>query len=153
MHASSYRKMELFVETYLSAAADLPLQIIDFGSQQVNPLSLTYRTLLDRSPWTYTGLDIAAGHNVTLQIDDAYDWSEVPADSVDVVVSGHTNGIYICTIDGRLPGEAELTNLDKYFTPEELEKKAESLVAEPISEYWFKVFKTNDILGNLIKFN
>ena len=88
MHASSYRKMELFVETYLDAARDLPLTILDFGSQQVNPVSLTYRTLLDRAPWTYVGLDIAAGHNVTVQVDDAYHWTEVASDSVDVVVSG-----------------------------------------------------------------
>lgn len=88
MHASSYRKMELFVETYLDAARDLPLTIMDFGSQQVNPVSLTYRTLLDRAPWTYIGLDIAAGHNVTVQVDDAYHWTEVASDSVDVVVSG-----------------------------------------------------------------
>ncbi len=88
MHASSYRKMELFVETHLDAARDIPLTILDFGSQQVNPVSLTYRTLLDRAPWTYIGLDIAAGHNVTIQVDDAYDWTEVASDSVDVVVSG-----------------------------------------------------------------
>ena len=88
MHASSYRKMELFAETYLAAARDLPLTILDFGSQQVNPVSLTYRTLFDRAPWRYVGLDIAAGHNVTVQVDDAYDWHEVASDSVDVVVSG-----------------------------------------------------------------
>lgn len=88
MHASSYRKMELFVETYLDPARDVPLEIIDFGSQQVNPLSLTYKTLLDRSPWRYRGLDIADGHNVDIRVDDAYDWSEVDSDSIDVVVSG-----------------------------------------------------------------
>jgi len=80
--------MELFVESYLSAATDLPLEILDFGSQQVNPVSLTYRTLLDRPPWRYRGLDIAAGHNVTITVADAYDWRELPSDSVDVVVSG-----------------------------------------------------------------
>jgi SAM-dependent methyltransferase len=88
VHASSYRKMELFVETYLAPARDEPLEIVDFGSQQVNPLSLTYKTLLDRSPWRYRGLDIADGHNVDIRVDDAYDWSEVASDSVDVVVSG-----------------------------------------------------------------
>lgn len=88
MHASSYRKMELFVETYLASSAHLPLRILDFGSQQVNPVSLTYRTLLDRSPWTYIGLDIAAGHNVSVQVENPYDWREVPSDSVDVVVTG-----------------------------------------------------------------
>lgn len=88
MHASSYRKMQLFVETYLADARALPLTILDFGSQQVNPVSLTYRTLLDQSPWTYVGLDIAEGHNVSVKVDDAYDWGEVASDSVDVVVSG-----------------------------------------------------------------
>ena len=88
MHASSYRKMQLFVDTYLADARQLPLQILDFGSQQVNPVSLTYRTLLDVAPWTYIGLDIAEGHNVSVKVDDAYDWGEVPSDSIDVVVSG-----------------------------------------------------------------
>lgn len=88
MHASSYRKMELFVETYLDPARDLPLEVVDFGSQQVNPLSLTYRTLLDRAPWRYRGLDIAEGHNVDIHVNDAYDWADVPSDSIDVVVSG-----------------------------------------------------------------
>lgn len=88
MHASSYRKMELFVETYLASASTVPLRILDFGSQQVNPVSLTYRTLLDREPWTYVGLDIAEGHNVSIKVDDAYHWTEVASDSVDVVVSG-----------------------------------------------------------------
>jgi SAM-dependent methyltransferase len=80
--------MELFVETYFVPARDEPLEIVDFGSQQVSPLSLTYRTLLDRPPWRYRGLDIAAGHNVDIQVADAYDWGEVASDSVDVVVSG-----------------------------------------------------------------
>jgi SAM-dependent methyltransferase len=88
MHASSYRKMELFVETYLDSSRDVPLEIVDFGSQQVNPLSLTYRTLLDRAPWHYRGLDIADGYNVDIHVADAYDWSDVPSDSIDVVVSG-----------------------------------------------------------------
>ncbi len=88
MHASSYRKMQMFVDSYLADSAHLPLRILDFGSQQVNPVSLTYRTLLDCAPWEYIGLDIAAGHNVSVQVDNAYDWHEVPSDSVDVIVSG-----------------------------------------------------------------
>jgi SAM-dependent methyltransferase len=88
MHASSYRKMERFVEAYLEASADIPLEILDFGSQQVNPVSLTYRTLLDRPPWHYRGLDIADGHNVDVCVTDAYDWPEIASDSIDVVVSG-----------------------------------------------------------------
>ena len=88
MHASSYRKMEHFVEAYLAQSADRPLEIIDFGSQQVNPVSLTYRTLLDRPPWRYRGLDIEAGHNVDVCVKDAYDWPEIDSDSIDVVVSG-----------------------------------------------------------------
>ena len=89
MHASSYRKMEHFVDAYLlPGARDLPLEILDFGSQQVNPVSLTYRTLFDRAPWRYRGLDIEAGHNVDVCVKDAYDWPDIPSDSIDVVVSG-----------------------------------------------------------------
>jgi len=80
--------MEHFVEAYLTSSRQTPLEILDFGSQQVNPVSLTYRTLLDRPPWRYRGLDIAAGHNVDVCVKDAYDWPEIASDSVDVVVSG-----------------------------------------------------------------
>jgi SAM-dependent methyltransferase len=88
VHASSHRKMEHFVDTYLQPARGVPLEILDFGSQQVNPASLTYRTLLDRPPWRYRGLDIEPGHNVDVCVRDAYDWPEIESDSIDVVVSG-----------------------------------------------------------------
>jgi SAM-dependent methyltransferase len=80
--------MEHFVDAYLVGSSATPLEILDFGSQQVNPVSLTYRTLLARPPWNYRGLDIEAGHNVDVCVKDAYDWPEVPSDSIDVVVSG-----------------------------------------------------------------
>ena len=75
MHASSYRKMELFVDTYLAASSSLPLTILDFGSRsrstrRASPTARCSTAL----PWTYVGLDIAAGHNVTVQVADAYDW-------------------------------------------------------------------------------
>jgi SAM-dependent methyltransferase len=80
--------MERFVEVHLGASRHHPLEIVDFGSQQVNRDSLSYRTLFDRAPWRYRGLDIAEGHNVDIVVADPYDWTEVPSDSVDVVVSG-----------------------------------------------------------------
>jgi SAM-dependent methyltransferase len=80
--------MERFVEVHLDDARAHPLEIVDFGSQQVNPASLTYRSLFDRSPWRYRGLDITAGLNVDIVVADPYRWDELAADSVDVVVSG-----------------------------------------------------------------
>tara|TARA_B110000459_G_scaffold189278_1_gene223246 strand:- start:498 stop:851 length:354 start_codon:yes stop_codon:yes gene_type:complete len=44
--------------------------------------------LFDADGWNYRRLDIAAGINVEIQVDNAYDWTEAPSDSVDLVISG-----------------------------------------------------------------
>lgn len=88
MHDSSYEKMEMFVRVHLDAARGLPLQILDFGSQTVDDQPRSYRDLFVDPAWSYLGLDIEAGANVDIVVNDAYHWSEVASDSVDVVVSG-----------------------------------------------------------------
>ncbi|NND73448.1 MAG: methyltransferase domain-containing protein [Ilumatobacter sp.] len=88
MHDSSYAKMASFVRVHLAAHRGQPLDIIDFGSQMVDGQQLSYRTLFDDPSWTYRGLDIESGHNVDIVVTDAYDWSEVASDSVDLVISG-----------------------------------------------------------------
>ena len=38
--------------------------------------------------------------------------------------------------------------LDKYLSAEEIAKKAENLIEnDPVSDYWLKVFKHNEILS------
>jgi nucleosome assembly protein 1-like 1 len=55
-------------------------------------------------------------------------------------------------VGGRAPKEDELVDLDKYLTQEEIAKKGESLAEnDPIKDYWQKVFKNNEILGEEMK--
>ena len=88
MHESSYEKMEAFVRVHLDAHRGHPLEILDFGSQVVDDQGVSYKALFDDPDWNYRGLDIEAGHNVDIVVENAYDWTEVPTDSVDLVVSG-----------------------------------------------------------------
>ena len=88
MHDSSYEKMEAFVRVHLDASRGRPLDILDFGSQTVDDQPRSYRELFDDPVWTYRGLDIEAGANVDIVVDDAYHWSEIAADSIDVIISG-----------------------------------------------------------------
>ena len=88
MHDSSYEKMDAFVRVHLAPYRDKSLEILDFGAQVVGDQGLSYKGLFDADGWNYRGLDIAAGINVNIQVDNAYDWTEVPSDSVDLVISG-----------------------------------------------------------------
>lgn len=88
MHDSSYEKMEAFVRIHLTASRGTPLEILDFGSQTVDDQPRSYRDLFDDPSWTYRGLDIEAGANVDIVVADAYDWTEIASDSIDVIVSG-----------------------------------------------------------------
>ena len=88
MHDSSYEKMEAFVRVHVAPYREQALEILDFGAQVVGDQGLSYKGLFDADRWHYRGLDIAAGINVDIQVDNAYDWTEVPSDSVDLVISG-----------------------------------------------------------------
>lgn len=88
MHDSSYEKMAAFVRIHLAASRGIPLDIIDFGSQTVDDQPRSYRDLFDDSSWSYRGLDIENGANVDVVVANPYHWTEIPSDSVDVVVSG-----------------------------------------------------------------
>jgi SAM-dependent methyltransferase len=75
------------VQNYLRARAQEPLEIIDLGSQDFNG---SYRSLFDRPPWRYLGVDMASGKNVDLVLRDPYRWREIKAETADVIVSGQT---------------------------------------------------------------
>ena len=64
---------------------DEPLLILDLGSLDVNG---SYREHFAVGPWTYRGLDAAAGKNVDIVLRDPYDWRKIRSDSADVVISG-----------------------------------------------------------------
>ncbi len=88
MHDTSREKMVAFVSTYLPSVHATPLEILDVGSRVVDDGHSQFRELLARPPWHYRGLDVEAGKNVDVVVRDPYRWDELPADSVDLVVSG-----------------------------------------------------------------
>lgn len=88
VHPTSLAKIRAFVDVCLPPFRHQPLEILDFGSQVVDEQGVSYRPLFDDPAWRYRGLDITAGHNVDVVVADAYDWSEVESDSVDLVISG-----------------------------------------------------------------
>ncbi len=88
MHESSHETMRTFVRIHLADARGHELDVLDFGSQMVDDQPLSYRDLFDEPAWHYRGLDIESGENVDVVVADAYDWHEIPGDSVDLVISG-----------------------------------------------------------------
>jgi len=90
LHQSSFDKMEAFRDGYLAEHRDLPLEILDIGSQIATLGQLNYRPLFDTAPWKYTGMDVEHGENVDVVVRNPYDWTEIATESFDVVVSGQT---------------------------------------------------------------
>lgn len=81
--------MQEFVASYLDEMVNSPLEIIDLGAHSVDG-STTYRLLFDKPGWHYQGLDLEAGINVDIVVEDPYRWKELTDASVDVLVSGQT---------------------------------------------------------------
>lgn len=85
MHKNSYSKMKWFKNTYLDK--EQKLKILDVGSlDQIG--NYNYQSIFNESNWSYTGLDIKAGHNVDIIITDIYNWFEIEDNSFDVIISG-----------------------------------------------------------------
>lgn len=85
MHKSSYNKMKKFKEDYLNPKKRL--KILDIGSYDKNG-DFNYGLILNEKKWKYHGLDLKAGNNVDIVVDDPYDWKEIKNKTYDVVVSG-----------------------------------------------------------------
>ena len=85
MHKSSLDKMLAFRKKYLESKKNEALLILDLGSLDVNG---SYRGYFDISPWTYRGIDMAAGKNVDIVLQDPYNWREIKSNSADAVISG-----------------------------------------------------------------
>ena len=83
MHESTHKAMAEFAKTL----PETPLKIADVGSYDVNG---TYKPIFQKQGWCYVGLDLAPGPNVDVVLASEYDWSNVPAESFDVVISGQT---------------------------------------------------------------
>ncbi len=85
MHGSSMAAMDRFISEHLATRRGRNLRILDVGSADVNG---SYRSYFDDPRWEYTGIDLAPGPGVDLVLRSPYDWSGVPSNSFDVVVSG-----------------------------------------------------------------
>jgi ubiquinone/menaquinone biosynthesis C-methylase UbiE len=85
MHLSSLIRMHKFLEKHLKPGDKL----LDVGSRTSRDGEPTYRQLLDilEIECDYTGLDIEAGENVTLVVEDPHCWMEVDTE-FDIVISG-----------------------------------------------------------------
>lgn len=84
MHAESLELMREALEQ-VPDHPNRPLQVLDVGAYDVNG---TYRPLVERRGWRYTGLDIRPGPNVDLIVDD--EWlRDAPLGFYDVVVCGN----------------------------------------------------------------
>jgi SAM-dependent methyltransferase len=88
MHESSYFKVKSFVENYVDFSSDQSIKILDVGSMIVTTDALTYRSIFEGKSVQYIGLDVAPGLNVDFVPVDPYSWSELPDESIDVIVSG-----------------------------------------------------------------
>lgn len=87
MHQSSFDKMKSFRDRYLSCKETQPLVILDLGSQNIGGC---YREIFNWQNWSYQGLDLGAGENVDIVLQEPYYWREIPSSSTDVLISGQT---------------------------------------------------------------
>ena len=85
MHISSYSKMKMFRDKYLTNKEQEKLVILDIGSQDVNG---SYKDIFDSPQWSYLGVDMCDGKNVDIVLSDIYNWKEISSASIDVIVSG-----------------------------------------------------------------
>lgn len=81
MHTTSLKRMQWFKDQYIKDVTGL--HVLDVGSMNVNG---TYKYIFQGQ--YYTGMDMDKGDNVDIVLEYPYDWSSIPTDSYDVVISG-----------------------------------------------------------------
>ena len=85
MHDSSILRMQWFVKQFASKLPEKKIKVLDVGSYDVNG---SYKHLFDEDRYEYTGMDMAAGPNVDIVLENPYDWNTIETDSFDIVISG-----------------------------------------------------------------
>ena len=84
MHTSAMLRMSWFVDNYVKGKGRV--RVLDVGSYDVNGCM---RPLFDGTEAEYVGLDIEAGPNVDVVMNDPYNWDNVPDESFDFVISAN----------------------------------------------------------------
>lgn len=89
MHTSSMLRMQWFRENYLDDRdSPEPIAVLDAGSQMVEQQKMSYRNLLPAPRYAYTGLDMEAGRNVDIVVENPYRWMQLPDNTYDAIISG-----------------------------------------------------------------
>ena len=84
MHRESYNLMKGFLNKQDKTKE---LNVLEVGSCRIT--GQNYRELTENGNWRYTGLDLVPGDNVTLVVDDPYNYP-FGDNSFDLVISGQT---------------------------------------------------------------
>lgn len=90
MHSSARRNLERFLKIYsTSFNKDLPLEVLDIGSNAISKKWSTCKSILQSSnlKFNYTGVDIEPGLNVDVVIKDVYSYEEIPSNTYDLVTA------------------------------------------------------------------
>ena len=84
MHIQSYNLMKEFLDKQDKTKE---LNVLEVGSCRIT--GRNYRELTENENWKYTGLDLAPGDNVTLLVEDPYNYP-LEDNSFDIIISGQT---------------------------------------------------------------
>lgn len=83
MHASSLWHMQDCVDRHLQKQG----VVLDVGAKRGKRHTTDHREIFEKRNWKYVGLDLVAGPNVDVVLDDPFDWP-LDSDSYDAVISG-----------------------------------------------------------------
>ena len=87
MHCSAYDKVQAMIDGYLGDVQSQALTFVEIGSKVVEATQFDIKPLLTETQWDYIGVDIEAGNNVDVVLDNPYDWQEIKDNSVDVILA------------------------------------------------------------------
>lgn len=91
MHNSSYRIMNEFADKFIYRSDGEKCKVLDVGSQMIDGQQRlgSYKSIFsEHSEIEYTGCDMVDGLNVDIVLKSPYNWSNIPANPFDFVISG-----------------------------------------------------------------
>lgn len=85
MHKSSIEHMVDCFDRFLLPMG--PGSVLDVGSGMGPGVASPYKAIFDKATWKYVGLDLAAGSNVDIVVEDPFIWP-IADESFDAIISG-----------------------------------------------------------------